>query len=151
MKTCGKCGQSKTLGSFSRASKNKDGLQYACKACNKLYREENRDRSNEYLRDYYVRTGRNRRIARQYKVDQDWYERTLREQDGSCAICGVEPIPGKHLFIDHDHSCCDTGPKGRRKTCGKCVRGLLCMGCNISLGHLERPDWRAKAERYLGR
>lgn len=42
-------------------------------------------------------------------------------QSGRCAACN-EPL--KTLHIDHDH-----------KT--NSVRGLLCSGCNIALGHLK--------------
>jgi hypothetical protein len=36
------------------------------------------------------------------------------------------------LHIDHDHSCC-TG----RKSCGKCVRGVLCARHNLLVGQFE--------------
>jgi len=39
---------------------------------------------------------------------------------------------------DHDHVCCSG-----KKSCGKCLRGLLCHGCNTKLGALENNDWRA--------
>lgn len=45
---------------------------------------------------------------------------------GECAICGET----NDLHIDHDHSCCDK----KYGTCGLCNRGVLCRGCNFSLG-----------------
>lgn len=47
-----------------------------------------------------------------------------------CAVCGGTD----RLVIDHDHSCCDSGKRG--DSCGKCIRGVLCNGCNTSLGML---------------
>jgi hypothetical protein len=56
--------------------------------------------------------------------------------DPSCRLCGQRFYIGrggsKSAFaIDHDHGCCG----GR--SCGSCIRGILCMGCNMSLGHVE--------------
>ena len=31
-----------------------------------------------------------------------------------------------NLEVDHDHSCCEGG-----NSCGKCIRGVLCRGCNM--------------------
>lgn len=43
----------------------------------------------------------------------------------ACQACGSTD----RLHMDHDHSHCAHG-------CGECIRGILCMGCNIALGHL---------------
>lgn len=53
-----------------------------------------------------------------------------------CSICGKT---SDKLQIDHAHSCCYVEyPRDRsRKTCGKCVRGVVCAGCNIKLGVLD--------------
>ena len=55
------------------------------------------------------------------------------EQQGLCYLCG-EPLDFEKknaVHIDHDHACC----RGRR-SCGSCVRGLACSGCNTAIGLL---------------
>jgi len=37
VKLCTKCGEDKPLSAFSKSSKSKDGLQWACKVCNSAY------------------------------------------------------------------------------------------------------------------
>jgi hypothetical protein len=73
------------------------------------------------------------------------YKQMLDGQGGVCAICGEPPVEGKNLSIDHDHSCCPG-----RTTCGKCIRGLLCNGCNLGIGYLKDDIERLrKAMAYL--
>ncbi len=103
---------------------------------------------------------RNRRLHHMYKMTAGGFERLLLQQGGHCALCSTTQTTGHdgkkiRLHIDHDHSCCPG-----MKSCGKCVRGLLCGGCNALIGMLERilkdaevvasPDtWTAKAINYL--
>lgn len=148
-KTCGGCGEVKSLEEFALARGRKDGRQTRCRACNKVYREENRDHIKEVLRDWYARTGWEQRLILIYKVEPGWYESKLSSQGGGCAICGTAPAEGSRLHVDHDHGCCPFEPKKGTEACGNCVRGLLCPGCNVALGHLERSEWRVKAENYI--
>ena len=36
MKECSKCGKTKNTTEFSKCNRNKDGLQYHCRQCNKV-------------------------------------------------------------------------------------------------------------------
>jgi hypothetical protein len=50
--------------------------------------------------------------------------------------------------VDHDHACCPAPPpKFPLKSCGKCIRGLLCFRCNTALGYFEQ--YRDVATLYL--
>ena len=63
------------------------------------------------------------------------YDQIYIDQKGKCAICGSKDTgrkSDKYFQIDHDHSCCKGG-----KSCGKCIRGLLCANCNNGLGRFR--------------
>ncbi|WP_428832051.1 endonuclease domain-containing protein [Gordonia cholesterolivorans] len=65
---------------------------------------------------------------------------------GVCAICG-EPPSGQRISVDHDHSCCP----GNR-TCGCCIRELLCGKCNTLIGMADEDERRLEqAIAYLRR
>lgn len=84
-------------------------------------------------------------LRRLYRVTPEWYAGKLAEQNGGCAICG-NPSKGRkrNLSVDHDHRCCS----GQR-SCGACVRGLLCSYCNQAVGAIEfTPNWLEKFIEY---
>ena len=60
-----------------------------------------------------------------YNGTKEFVDRLLEFQGGRCAVCGTHNSGTKAMHIDHDHACCP----GRR-SCGACVRGLLCSNCN---------------------
>ena len=75
----------------------------------------------------------------------------------ACWLCGATPsapMPdksglvttrGRTLHIDHDHACCSG-----LKTCGECVRGLLCRNHNVGLGLFnDDPEMLRKAADYI--
>lgn len=105
-KRCSACKEWRHEAEFQSHVRSADGLLSRCKRC---YRE------NQWLR--------------KFGISPDQYAAMLKAQGGGCAVCGEQCSSGKALAIDHDHSCCP----GQR-TCGKCVRGLLCQRCNLGIG-----------------
>lgn len=126
------------------------------------YRKDNRDKINEQkrtrraadpektrkeARDYYARDPEKiikQTKARQYGVTVEQIEKLHADQGGMCPVCSEEVVLewGTWSFaIDHDHTCC----KGK-KSCGECVRGVLHMTCNKSLGFLEKFEARGQAQ-----
>jgi hypothetical protein len=76
-----------------------------------------------------------------YGVDHITYLTLLDKQDGRCAICG----DGGQLQVDHDHKCC-----AGTRSCGECIRGLLCGPCNRGLAAFgDDPEKMRKATAYL--
>ncbi|WP_405624249.1 endonuclease domain-containing protein [Streptomyces sp. NBC_00076] len=80
-----------------------------------------------------------------YRVTPEHYASLLEAQSGVCAICERHYSAGKSLAVDHDHSCCPVP-----RSCGKCVRGLLCTRCVLGVGRLGGSAERAAtAAEYL--
>lgn len=90
-----------------------------------------------------------KRKLRYYNLTLEDYDRMFNQQNGVCGICSYKPKEYEDLCIDHDHKCCPL-TKGYHKSCGKCVRGLLCHGCNMRLGQME-SEFFTKSLEYLSR
>jgi hypothetical protein len=73
-----------------------------------------------------------RNCPRLYNLSVAQVEEKSRTQGNVCAVCKRPCKVNRVLSVDHDHSCCP-GPK----SCGKCVRDLLCYRCNTVLGRVE--------------
>lgn len=114
-----------------------------CKECVKKYQRERWVKATPEQRALdRVRTRHSQRKTK-YGITQQQYEERVAAQDGRCAICSVEAP----LCVDHDHSCCGGG-----KTCGKCIRELLCADCNKMLGFAHDSVERLEAAvAYLRR
>lgn len=173
MKQCAVCKKlgvgPKPYSEFNRSSRNKDGYQYACRehanaTCRdwaKKYPEKNRAKGVRFREASPVAT---RRIAvraylkRFYNITPEQYDQLFEQQSGKCCVCPLSLIsqtdetreflgqpPNEVGRVDHDHQCCP-GPK----SCGKCIRGLLCFDCNVLLGKAkDDTQILLNAVRYL--
>lgn len=122
-KHCTRCDAWLDLSCFGRNKAQPDGLNGYCAGCHRLAGLLNR-----------------------YGLSEEAHATMLAAQGGGCAICGGQSADGRSLHVDHDHACC---PEAGR-SCGKCVRGLLCDGCNLAIGKMnDRPERLRKAADYL--
>jgi hypothetical protein len=143
MKCCGRCREIKALTEFTFSRHRTDGLNSTCKSCHAemathpevlARRREIRGRRVKRDPDYEWKYS----VKRNYNITIAQYNAMLAVQGGRCAICRCLPGAGgggrcERLFVDHDHSCC-----AGDRSCGRCVRMLLCHRCNTGLGWLEK-------------
>lgn len=86
-------------------------------------------------------------LKNQYNITMAEYNKMAKN---GCQIC--HDVPERNLHVDHDHACCD-----REKSCGKCVRGVLCSRCNTLVDKYEIGKMRLdnpridKIEKYLSK
>jgi hypothetical protein len=124
-KKCAGCGTARSLDQFVRDSRSADGLKRLCKPCDEKVSREYRERSEVKSRET-IRL-RDHNLEFNYGVSSAIYDAISASQDHKCAnaACSatradMETSKGFHL--DHDHK---TGV----------VRGVLCRGCNVTLGN----------------
>lgn len=82
---------------------------------------------------------RKNRLAK-YGITPEIFDSTLAKQGNKCAICGSDsPANNRGWHVDHCHK------TGR-------FRGLLCVPCNLGLGHFKDSlEILESAKQYLTR
>lgn len=124
MKECKSCRVSKSISEFHKKKGGLLGAHAHCKVCRSEQAKGN-DRGAEKNRKAYVKYA--------YGITPEQYDKLFEEQNYQCGVCSRERLPGEKRFhVDHDHSCC---PGSR--SCGKCIRGILCYQCNAGLGYVH--------------
>jgi hypothetical protein len=112
-----------------------------CKPCRNAYKQRWKSGLDEEQRRSYM-------LRDKYNIEQSDYKALLRAQNGRCGICGTEDPGGRwglSFHVDHDHACCPG-----KKSCGECVRGLLCSSCNTGVGNFrDDPNRLIAAAAYL--
>ena len=125
---------------IDKFSKNGNRRRAECKDCQykgtKKWNIENADRKRASHKrwakenpDFFYAT----QVERLYGITWRQYRWLDEQQNSKCSICRNPPNEGKRLHIDHDHSCCNG-----RVAFGKCIRGLLCSGCNGRMRRIDR-------------
>lgn len=163
LKSCLSCSREMPVENFHHDRRRVDGRFPYCKDCRRARDGRPVRQPPKYptKREYDIayraraakaadRTERTRQkyYWTQFRLDYAEYQRMFSAQDGRCAICGNAETRASSKFgnssgrlaVDHDHSCCP----GTR-SCGKCVRGLLCRACNSGLGQFGDDAARIKA------
>ena len=120
----------------SRAKRRAENPNYLAEqaAAQKAWRQANPDAA--------ATIARRRHLMGTYKITPEQYDALLLAQNGLCAICGTSEgdASGRGLHVDHDHTCC---PGDR--SCGQCIRGLICKGCNTGMGCMNDDPARLEA------
>lgn len=144
----------KDCGSEPLRYNNRSGF---CKNCYDRNRPRTKKGSIEYEQtaarqkeNYRKNIDRERARARTWRFSLSIEDfNSMREnQNYSCKICKRHEEEVGTLHVDHDHSCCKTS-RGE-KTCGLCIRGLLCRDCNHGLGNFnDDPERLKEAISYI--
>jgi len=154
MKKCCTCKQEKPYDLFSKNKSENDKYHMRCKQCQRDEYKNNIDRYRQNSREYSksevgrrnykkrIESGKHKfnQLKSKYGITADEYHALLIKQKSKCAICDKvfeDTTRATKAHVDHCHK------TGR-------IRGLLCNGCNLVLGHFDDDvNILKKAMEYL--
>lgn len=156
-KVCKDCNTSQPLENFQQYWNNKlqkHRRMAICKACRPARRNKEREKAAAKKRRMmldnpeYRRNQLNASHRWRYGITLDEKVEMLAAQGGVCAVCGTNESGKRDWCVDHDHACC---PQSAR-SCGKCIRGIICARCNFALGQMDDDVAKLQAAiDYLNR
>lgn len=142
-KYCPTCEEVKNESAFYSNRSRPDGLTWECGSCaldrrNTQYRsnpEKERKAVKKWQAKNPEKVKENNRLQgiKRYGLNDKSYSKILETQNYKCAICRLSIEKREQQHVDHDHKCCVRPAR----SCGKCVRGILCNSCNAALGHFK--------------
>jgi len=127
-KLCIKCERWMPVNWFTKNKYQPDALDAWCATCK---RDDGMDRDSR----------RQRRREVRFNITHEQFLDMLEAQGNGCAICKTQTPDGYGWCLDHDHACCPTPAR----SCGKCVRAVLCGRCNSALGLIKESRETAMA------
>lgn len=126
---CSKCGEFKPWTAFNKGNGAR-GYNSMCRPCSK-------DLHFKMSPEARRLQGLKARLKK-FNLTVPQYDALVARFDGKCWRCKKPETakgPGgrvQRLSIDHDHACCPGD-----YSCGRCIRGLLCVACNFILGRID--------------
>lgn len=79
-----------------------------------------------------------------YGLSAAAWESLFDSQGRCCAVCRTSDAGRKGWATDHDHGCCPG-----QATCGRCIRSIVCNGCNFIVGCIESHPNQAALLTYI--
>jgi len=129
-KKCFRCQTEKKISEFGNNKQKRDGLSVYCKPCliNAINESRERNGKKPFIpkekKEKMSPEDRNKsNHLRKFNLSLPAYKSMLLDQNNCCAIC-KDSFIGVRIYVDHCHK-------------NKNVRGLLCLNCNITLGHVK--------------
>ncbi len=176
MKQCTKCGETKDFSEFNKNKNHKDGLQYKCKACQKQYARDNKEKRAEYMKQWrdnnkaklaeYGKQYRDANKAKilKYRQDHKDYNAAYKKQRIANATPCVYRIKHKTsgLYyigsttrplcdrVNHhfDKACCPTSPfTGKQKDNWDVT--VLCYGTKSQVKELEKTLQKTRVNQDI--
>lgn len=153
---CPRCQRDLPVSDFHIKSRIKGQYQSLCRSCMSDHQRE--QYAKPEFKQRKIESGarqlerdpeRNRRagLMIRFGLTLEQYDDLVEQHEHCCGICKRHDSEAGRLHVDHDHSCCST-----QRTCGKCIRGLLCSSCNLALGKFnDDPSLLRAAYEYLER
>ena len=103
------------------------------------------EKARDHVKNYDPEIQRWKQVRYVFNITKEQWEALFLSQGNKCAICLSDSPTGRGWHIDHDHECCPG-----RKSCGKCIRGILCSNCNTAIGLLKDDEVRiSNALEYI--
>lgn len=160
---CTGCNSIKLITEFPNNKETPCGKDPRCKQCRHEARRERmgavlekpraeseaerrariKESARKYAKDNEAKLSFNNKLFKlkaNFNMTMDQLYWLFSIQKSRCFLCGepevrIDSRTGlvMRLSIDHDHRCCPD----RGKSCGTCVRHLLCSTCNIMIGFAE--------------
>ena len=108
---------------------------------------ENFGRTNGKINTYCKNCINERAYLQKYGITIENKELMIESQGRVCPGCQRHEVEFSFDWaVDHDHNCCPS----YTKTCGECIRGMICRGCNLALGWVrDEPETLIRLSQYL--
>ena len=137
-KVCNRCNIEKSIDQFIPI-RNKPSAH--CRVC---HNKATNIKWHQKTAEEKKALGQKKRLTK-FSITEEGYRAIVDAFKGVCGICQSPPDPNRDFAIDHDHSCC-TG----NKSCGQCIRGILCLECNLRMSWVDKVGLDAVAAYIQG-